>query len=215
MRDAGPVSSQPTLSLSDAVARASALAAGGRRCVVGLVGPPGAGKSTVSSALQRALGDALVVVGMDGFHLANAELIRLHRRDRKGAPDTFDVDGYIALLARLRTQSAALYAPRFDRRLEESIGSAVLVEAEVPLVVTEGNYLLHDQFGWDGVRPHLDEVWYLELDDAERRRRLLQRRLRHGDTAEHAAHWVESVDEPNAALVAATRPLADVVVILD
>ncbi len=119
------------------------------------------------------------------------------------------------MLARLRSQSGPLYAPRFDRDLEESIGSAVRVEPWTPLVVTEGNYLLYDGPGWDAVRPLLDEVWYLELDDVERRRRLVQRRLGHGDTLEHARFWVETVDEPNAALVAGTRQRADSVVFVD
>ena len=179
-------SHQPTLTISDAVDAASELARSGGRRLLGLVGPPGAGKSTLSEQLARRLGDAMVVVGMDGFHLANAELIRLGRRERKGAPDTFDVDGYLALLRRLRSQRSALYAPRFDRDLEESIGSAVRVEPAVPLVITEGNYLLHDEHGWEAVRAELDEVWYLDLDDAERRRRLIGRRLGHGDTPEHA-----------------------------
>ncbi len=157
----------------------------------------------------------MVVVGMDGFHLANAELLRLGRRERKGAPDTFDVDGYVSLLTRLRSQSSALYAPRFDRDLEESIGSAVLVQPSVPLVVTEGNDLLYDRFGWGAVRPVLNEVWYLQLDDAERRRRLVERRLGHGDSREHAEFWVREVDEPNARLVAATAQAADAVVLLD
>ena len=149
---------------------------------------------------------------MDGFHLANAELIRLGRRDRKGAPDTFDVDGYVTLLRRLREQQHPLYAPRFDRDLEESIGSAVLIEPHIPLVVTEGNYLLFDEHGWDAVRPELDEVWYLQVDDVERRRRLVHRRLGHGDTPEHAEQWVHTVDEANALRVAAARARADRIV---
>lgn len=205
-------SSQPSLSLAEAVDRASELAVPGERRLLGLAGPPGVGKSTLSGVLAERLGARMVVVGMDGFHLANAELIRLGRRDRKGAPDTFDVDGYVALLRRLRSQDAALYAPRFDRDLEESIGSAVLVEPGVPLVITEGNYLLHDEHGWDAVRPQLDEVWYLHVDDAERRRRLVHRRLGHGDTPEHAEQWVHTVDEANATRVAATRVRCDLVV---
>ncbi len=205
-------STPPFLTLADAVDRASALAASGERRLLGLVGPPGAGKSTLSAVLAERVGDRMVVAGMDGFHLANAELIRLGRRDRKGAPDTFDVDGYVTLLRRLRDQQQPLYAPRFDRDLEESIGSAVLIEPDIPLVVTEGNYLLFDEHGWDAIRPELDEVWYLQVDDVERRRRLVHRRLGHGDSHEHAEQWVHTVDEANALRVAAARARADRIV---
>ncbi len=205
-------STPPFLTLADAVDRASALAASGERRLLGLVGPPGAGKSTLSAVLAERVGDRMVVAGMDGFHLANAELIRLGRRDRKGAPDTFDVDGYVTLLRRLREQQQPLYAPRFDRDLEESIGSAVLIEPDIPLVVTEGNYLLFDEHGWDAVRPELDEVWYLQVDDVERRLRLVHRRLGHGDSHEHAEQWVHTVDEANALRVAAARARADRIV---
>ncbi len=201
--------------MDEAVDRAADLSALGGRHLLGLVGPPGVGKSTLSALIQQRIGDAMVVVGMDGFHLANAELHRLDRHDRKGAPDTFDVDGYTALLARLRNQEAALYAPRFDRDLEESIGSAVRVDPSVSLVVTEGNYLLQEEFGWGAVRPHLDLVWYLELADEERCDRLIKRRLGHGDTREHAEYWVRTVDEANARLVAAGRAAADAIVTME
>ncbi|MFT3970050.1 MAG: nucleoside/nucleotide kinase family protein [Micropruina sp.] len=205
-------SNPPSLTLSEAVDRASELAATGERRLLGLVGPPGAGKSTLSAVLAESIGPRMIVAGMDGFHLANAELLRLGRRDRKGAPDTFDVDGYVTLLRRLRRQGHPLYAPLFDRDLEESIGSAVRIEPEVPLVVTEGNYLLFDENGWDAVRSELDEVWYLQVDDVERRRRLVHRRLGHGDNPEHAEQWVHTVDEANALRVVATRALADYLV---
>jgi len=150
--------------MDEAIERAAELAASRPRHLLGLVGPPGVGKSTLSALIQERVGDAMVVVGMDGFHLANAELCRLDRRERKGAPDTFDVDGYVSLLNRLRNQKSALYAPRFDRDIEESIGSAVLVEPSVSLVITEGNYLLHDDSGWSEVRPQLDEVELLAAE---------------------------------------------------
>jgi pantothenate kinase len=200
-----------TVHLDDLVARARQLAASGERRILGVAGTPGAGKSTVSDALLAALGDDAVLVGMDGFHLANEELVRLGRRDRKGAPDTFDVEGYIALLARIRA-GPEVYAPRFDRTLEESIGSAVLVPAGVPLVITEGNYLLHDEFGWDAVASRLDEVWFLDIDSHARRERLVARRLSHDHPYDEAVAWVREVDERNALVVERGRDRADLVV---
>ena len=200
-----------TVHLDDLVARARKLAASGQRRILGLAGTPGAGKSTVSDALLAALGEDAVLVGMDGFHLANEELVRLGRRDRKGAPDTFDVEGYISLLDRIRA-GHTVYAPRFDRGLEESIGSAVLVPADVPLVITEGNYLLHDEFGWDAVASRLDEVWFLDIDSPARRERLVARRLSHDHPYDEAVAWVREVDERNALVVERGRDRADLVV---
>lgn len=200
-----------TLSIDDLVDRARALVATGERRLLGIAGTPGAGKSTVSDALLAALGDEAILVGMDGFHLANEELERLGRRGRKGAPDTFDVEGYIALLDRIRA-GRTVYAPRFDRSLEESIGSAVLVPAEVPLVITEGNYLLHDAFGWDAVASRLDEIWFLDVEAAERRERLVARRLSHDHPRDEAVAWVRDVDEANAAVVERGRHRAHLVI---
>ena len=201
------------LSLEELVTRARALVQRGQRRVLGITGAPGAGKSTVCATLLEALGSDAVLVGMDGFHLANDELIRLGRRQRKGAPDTFDVDGYLALLGRLRHQTApVIYAPRFDRGLEESIGSAVPVPAEVPLVITEGNYLLLDQPGWAGVRDLLDEAWFLDVAATERVHRLVARRQSFGEPVEAAAAWVRGVDQANAAIVEASRDRADLLV---
>ena len=199
--------------LATLVQRARMIAAAGGRKVLGITGTPGAGKSTVCAALQDALGDAAVLVGMDGFHLANAELTRLGRRDRKGAPDTFDVPGYVSLLRRLRAANEpVVYAPFFDRSLEESIGSAIAVPARVPLVITEGNYLLHDEDGWDAVAPLLDESWFLDVEVDERRRRLVARRESYGHPSDAAAAWVDDVDEPNARVVEPARERADLVV---
>ncbi|WP_235557411.1 MULTISPECIES: nucleoside/nucleotide kinase family protein [Microbacterium] len=212
-----PPAAPPSLTVShdvvELIDRARALASTGARRVLGITGTPGAGKSTVCAQLQDALGAQAVIVGMDGFHLANAELRRLGRRDRKGAPDTFDVDGYIALLARLRDQSGTpIYAPVFDRDLEESIGSALCVPADVPLIITEGNYLLHDGHGWERVAPLLDEAWFLEVEPSIRRRRLVARRESHGHPHDEAVDWVGSVDEPNAQLVESARDRADLII---
>jgi pantothenate kinase len=184
-----------------------------RRRIVGVTGCPGAGKSTYAIGLARAAGPSAVVVPMDGFHLAQAELVRVGRAGRKGAPDTFDVAGYVALLRRLRDDtSAVVYAPSFRRDLEEPIAGAIAVEPHHTLVVTEGNYLLHDTGGWEHVRALLDECHYLELADDLRRARLVARHVAHGRSADQASEWVASVDEVNAALIARTRHRADRVV---
>lgn len=199
--------------MEELVSRAAALAGRPGRKLLGIVGPPGAGKSTLSAALLERLGERAALVGMDGFHLDNEVLVALGRRDRKGAPDTFDVSGYVTLLRRLRARDEdVVYAPRFDRSLELSIGSAVPVSRHVPLVITEGNYLLHDDHGWDAIRPLLDEVWFLDVPAEELRRRLITRRMGHGESEADALAWVTQVDEPNAAVVRMRRHAADVVV---
>ena len=198
--------------------RARSLADGGGRAVLGIAGSPGAGKTTLAETLVRELngtGDPWVAhVPMDGFHLADAELERLGRRDRKGAPDTFDAAGYAALLRRLREEPGddVVYAPGFERELEQPIAGAVPVEPAARLVVTEGNYLLLDTGAWARVRAQLDEVWFCELDEEERLRRLIASHERFGKTHEEAVAWVTRSDQRNAELVAATRDRADLVV---
>ncbi|MGA5196680.1 nucleoside/nucleotide kinase family protein [Streptomyces exfoliatus] len=195
-------------------ARARRLAVPGRRRVLGLAGAPGAGKSTLAARLVDRLDGLAVLVPMDGFHLAQAELERLGRAGRKGAPDTFDAAGYTALLARLRAPEpgTTVYAPAFDRSLEEPVAGSIPVGPDVPLVVTEGNYLLHDEGAWAGVLPLLDEAWYLELDDADRVPRLVERHVRFGKDRDRAERWVLDSDEPNARLVARGRDRAHLVV---
>ena len=195
------------------VARARELARGERRTIIGVAGPPGGGKSTLAQTVVAAVGSAAVLIPMDGFHLAQAELVRLGRRDRMGAPDTFDALGYIALLRRLRERTeAVVYAPEFRRETEEPIAGAIAIPRATRLILTEGNYLLVPDEPWGAVRPLLDECWYAELDEATRLRWLIERHVRHGKTPQAAREWVERSDQANAAVVAATRSRADVVV---
>jgi pantothenate kinase len=204
------------LTPAQALARAADLAAAGRRVVLGITGPPGAGKSTLAAQVLAHVGAAARLVAMDGFHLAQAELERLGRAQRKGAPDTFDAAGYVALLRRLRERSDdVVYAPLFDRALEEPIAGAVAVERDVPLVVTEGNYLLVAEDAWDGVRPLLDEAWYVVADDALRLDRLVERHVAFGKSPEAARAWALGSDQRNAGVVAATRAQADALVRVD
>ncbi|MEO8250839.1 MAG: nucleoside/nucleotide kinase family protein [Burkholderiales bacterium] len=182
----------------------------GNRKLLGLVGPPGAGKSTLALALHRAFPQLSQVIPMDGFHLANVELERLGRANRKGAPDTFDSAGYAALLQRLRTQGASevVYAPEFRREIEEPIAGAIAVLPETQLVITEGNYLLLDDGPWRAVAGLLDDVWYVDGDEAVRLDRLTRRHEQFGRGRQEAIDWVAQTDEPNARLIAATRSRA-------
>ena len=183
------------------------------RRIVGVAGAPGVGKTTYALRLVAESAAPAAYVPLDGFHLADVTLTALDRLDRKGAPDTFDAWGYAALLARLRTETDhAVYAPGFQRDLEQPIAGAVTVPRETALVVTEGNYLLLDRPEWRAVRDQLDEVAFLVADDEVRRRRLVARHVQFGKTEAEAEAWVARVDDANAALVAATRARADRVV---
>ncbi|MET9241691.1 nucleoside/nucleotide kinase family protein [Nonomuraea sp. NPDC003709] len=208
------------MSLDDLLARARAW--GGRRALLGITGGPGAGKTTLAVTLTRLLrqepppgltADWVAHVPMDGFHLADVELDRLGRRDRKGAPDTFDAAGYAALLRRLREdEEDVVYAPAFERDLEQPIAGSIPVPRAARLIITEGNYLLLDEGDWGRVRPWLDEVWYCDLGHAERVDRLVTRHIRFGKPPEHAVSWVAEVDQRNADLIATTKPKADLIV---
>lgn len=203
------------------VDRVEALLGRPGRLVLGITGAPGSGKSTLAdlllSRLRESLGpDAVGHLPMDGFHLADVQLDRLGRRDRKGAPDTFDVDGYVAILRRLHDEpDRMLFAPGFERDLEQPVAAAIAIPPSARLVVTEGNYLLLPGGGWERVRPFLTEVWFTEVDDDVRRTRLVRRHEQFGKSPEAARSWVDTVDQPNAELVTATRASADLVVPLD
>ena len=183
------------------------------RVLVGMAGEPGAGKSTLATAMATTLAVATANVPLDGFHLADVELSRQGLLGRKGAPETFDAWGYAALLARLRSRpDHPVYAPAFERDLEQPLAGAVPVAPEVQVVVTEGNYLLLDRPEWRAGRELLDEVWYVDVDPDVRRRWLVARHVRFGKSQREAEQWVAEVDDANAALVAASRARADLVV---
>jgi pantothenate kinase len=197
--------------LEELVERAARLAAGPGRAVLGVTGSPGAGKSTlVAALLERLAAGSVAHVPMDGFHLADVALRALGRLDAKGAPDTFDAGGYVALLRRVRADAEdVIYAPAFERDLEQPLAGAIAVPREARLVLTEGNYLLLDTGRWREVRSELDEVWFCAPDPAVRLAQLNARHLAFGKDPDTTAAWVAAVDEPNAALVEATRGLAD------
>ena len=187
------------------------------RRIIGIAGAPGAGKSTYAERLvaeSENAGVRAAYVPMDGFHLADAALASLGMLDRKGAPETFDAWGYAALLGRLREPvDHVVWAPGFERVLEQPMAGAIGVGPEVELVVTEGNYLLVDRPEWRAVRDQLDEVWFLECPDDVRRRRLIERHVEFGKSPAEAQAWVARVDDANAALVTASRAGADRVIV--
>ena len=205
-------------SLPELVERLATLLERPERVVLGIAGPPGSGKSTLAESLLARLRadlgpDAVGHLPMDGFHLADVQLDRLGRRDHKGAPDTFDVDGYVAALERLHERpDRTLFVPGFERELEQPVAAALAIPPSARLVVTEGNYLLLSDGGWERVRPLLVEVWFVTVDDDVRRERLVRRHEEFGKSPADARAWVERSDEANARLVASTRGVPDVVV---
>ena len=198
------------------IERARALLDRGGRTLLGITGAPGSGKSTFARDLAqqlRADGVTVALVPMDGFHLPQAELVRRGLRDVMGRIDTFDAEGYLALLRRLRDETdRTVTAPDFDRTVEEPVADAIRVEPNIQLVLTEGNYLLDDEPPWPDVRATLDEVWFVETDEASGVERLLARHVEFGKTEEEARRWMARVDEPNAHRITARRDEADFVV---
>ncbi|WP_228759926.1 nucleoside/nucleotide kinase family protein [Pseudactinotalea sp. HY158] len=185
-----------------------------RPVVLGIVGAPGSGKTTLADHLLERLGSRAALLSMDGFHLSNAELARLGRRDRKGAPDTFDAAGYAHALGRIHA-GESIFAPTFDRRLDEGVAAGTWISAEAEIVLTEGNYLLLDDTPWADVFAHLDEAWFVGVDDGLRRKRLVARHMRFGMTEAQARAWTLDVDEPNARRVTASRSRAHRIVEVD
>ncbi|MBV9757358.1 MAG: nucleoside/nucleotide kinase family protein [Alphaproteobacteria bacterium] len=199
--------------LAGLVERARRLAGSKRRSILGICGAPGAGKSSLAAALLAALGGGAALVPMDGFHLANSELVRLGRRDRKGAIDTFDGAGYVALIRRLRAaDEPVVYAPEFRREIEEPIAGAIAIPRDMPLVITEGNYLLVDADPWNALAGLLDQTWYLDPPEDVRQERLIARHIAFGKPRDVARSWSLGPDQQNAELIAATRPAADLII---
>ena len=184
------------------------------RRIIGIAGSPGAGKSTIADALVARLRSA-VVLPMDGYHLPQARLVELGRRDRMGAPDTFDVDGFLATLSALRAVDNSgnpVLAPGFDRGIEEPVPDAIRILQELSTVVVEGNYLLLESGGWGRVAPMLDATVFVQVDRGIRLDRLIERHERFGKSPADARAWALGPDERNAQLIEATATRADRVV---
>jgi pantothenate kinase len=184
------------------------------RFTIGIVGKPGAGKSTLTSYLMEMLPeDYASLVPMDGYHLSNQQLKNLGLLDRKGAINTFDTNGYVNLLKRINSEiDKDIYFPIFHRNIEESYAADGVVYAKTKLVITEGNYLLASEGGWEQVAPELDEIWYLKINDELRLERLIKRHQEFGKDLRAAEAWARGTDEVNARLIELTASKADVII---
>ena len=204
------------LTRDSALERASMLENSSERFILGIVGKPGVGKSTFTDFLREHLSqDLLAILPMDGFHMSNEELLELGRRDRKGAPDTFDVTSFTQTLAAIKESNGKeIKFPIFKREIEASIPDAGVIPAKATLIIVEGNYLLHDQSGWEQVGSYLDESWYLQVDDELRMQRLIARHIAFGKSPEDAKNWSEGTDEVNARVIDKSESKADFVVTL-
>ncbi|PNI09244.1 nucleoside/nucleotide kinase family protein [Arthrobacter sp. AFG7.2] len=197
--------------IDEAMAALRAMLVPGTRTVLGIAGAPGSGKSTFAEWIRQQFepGQA-VVVPMDGFHLGNTIIDGTPLRQRKGAIDTFDAGGYLSLLRRLvRRDEPVVYAPEFRRTLDEPVAASIAVPADVPLVITEGNYLLAEQEPWKDIRAQLDEVWFVDTPPELRLNRLVARHVSFGMDQAAAKAWALGPDEANAVFIEATRPAAD------
>jgi len=181
------------------------------RTLIGIVGKPGAGKSTVVEQIEkRYQPNEVSIIPMDGFHLSNEELISLGRRDRKGAPDTFNVEGFTSLIKRVKSDSKVDHMfPIFHREIEASIADEGMVPKESKVVVIEGNYLFSEAHNWDAIYPLLDHTWFIEIDDEIRVQRLIARHVRYGKTHEEAEAWSRGSDETNARFIGLTAYRAE------
>ncbi|MBC9717063.1 nucleoside/nucleotide kinase family protein [Streptomyces sp. TRM66268-LWL] len=199
---------EPTL--ETLAADAWRLTAAGPRVLLGLAGPPGAGKSTLARALVERIGAGAAYLPLDGFHLSNAQLERLGLTARKGSEPSFDVYGYLALLRRVLAETERdIYVPDFDRTVDEPVAARHRVAAGARLVVTEGNYLGCDLPGWREARELMGALWYVDASVDVRQLRLVERQLTGGRTWSGAEEWVRTNDRPNGELVEESRGRAD------
>jgi pantothenate kinase len=186
------------------------------RTLIGIVGKPGSGKSTlVDLVRERFPSTNVAIIPMDGYHLSNEILLERGMRDRKGAPDTFDVEQFLLLLKRVKETTEEISFPIFHREIEASVEGEGVVSGSAKVIIIEGNYLLSRDYGWQYVRPLLDQSIYLKLPDEERIRRLIERHIQFGKSQEEAIQWVLGSDQRNAEYIETTSFIAQLTLEMD
>lgn len=176
------------------------------RLIVGIAGCPGAGKSTISELILKALqknkiSENSVLVPMDGFHLDNRVLKKRNLLSKKGAPETFDVNGYIELLNRIQNNKDDIFSPFFDRNLDLAKAGAISIKRKHKIVLTEGNYLLLEHEPWSKIKRYLDLTIFIDADLEVLKRRLKLRWLDLGLSEAEASQKAELNDLPNAIFI--------------
>jgi pantothenate kinase len=189
--------------LAPYVARAAALSDGHRRVVLAIAGPPGAGKSALAQHLVDKI-DGAARFPMDGFHLSDERLAEAGLLDRKGAPETFDSEGYVDLLRNVVHQPDEEWkVPSFDHSAGVSVPDALSIPSSVQLIVAEGNYLLLRVGEWAAIRELCEETWFLDVKTDVERKRLVARQVAKGKSPDEAGEWVDRSDMANADLIRA------------
>jgi pantothenate kinase len=189
------------------------LAEGASRFMIGIAGPPGAGKSTLSDALRDALiahGETAEILPMDGFHMDNGILELRGLLPRKGAPETFDVRGFLDIVTAVKAGDEEVLVPVFDRSRELAIASARAIAPDTRFILAEGNYLLLDQAPWNRLSGCFDVTLFVgpPLDVLEQR---LRERWVHFGLDEAAIDWkLNGNDLPNGRLVIEKSRQADI-----
>ena len=202
-------------SAAEIIARLRGQAELSSRYMVGIAGAPGSGKSTFSAQLRDGLiaaGESAIVVPMDGFHFDDAVLNARGHRARKGAPHTYDVAGFEALLKRIKTREADIAIPVFDRSMELSRAAADIISADAKFILVEGNYLLLRTEPWNLLKSLFDFTLFVDEPEAELVRRLMQRWHEHGFDEAYAKNWIASNDLLNIREVQANSALADLII---
>ncbi|WP_417241728.1 AAA family ATPase [Celeribacter sp.] len=185
---------------TDLKAEIERIAQGREQTLIALAGPPGSGKSTLAETLAQALGPRAQVVPMDGFHRDNDWLDERDLRARKGAPETFDVVGFVQLVRGLRDGTVTKY-PLFDRAIDGVVQDAGLLRPDADIIIVEGNYLLLGDDLWRDLHPLWDMTIMLSVDDDTLRNRLTQRWIDHGFSPKDALKKARENDLKNAGVV--------------